>query len=192
MELKKLLRIKILENRKNFDEEAYFSENNSIIKSVQELILSLIPPKKRGTLDKKSMVGIYWPIKGEPNLLKLVVNSKWVVGLPKIKGTKMDFVRYDTGAALEKSNFSKLMHPISNNKLFPSIVVVPGIAYSLKGDRLGFGVGHYDRYFAKNNSGQNPIKIGVCFHENLYENLPRELHDIQLNYIITDKTIIAI
>ena len=69
---------------------------------------------------------------------------------------------------------------------------MPGIAYSLKGDRLGFGVGHYDRYFVKNNSIQSTIKIGVCFHENLYENLPREPHDIQVDYIITDKTIIAI
>ena len=192
MELKRFLRAQILENRKIFDESSYFSANNKIVSSVQELILSLISSKKRGTLDKRGIIGLYWPMKGEPDLLKLAVSSNWIVGLPKIRGTKMDFVRYDAGVILERSNFGKLMQPKNNSKLSPNIIVVPGIAYSLKGDRLGFGAGHYDRYFVKNNSIQNTIKIGVCFHENLYENLPREPHDIQVDYIITDKTIIAI
>ena len=193
MELKKILRAQILANRKNFDEAKHFSANNKIVNNVQELILSLVvSSKKSGTLDKRGIIGLYWPMKGEPDLLKLVINSNWIVGLPKIQGTKMNFVRYDVGTALERSDFGKLMHPKNNSRLFPNIIVVPGVAYSLKGDRLGFGVGHYDRYFAKNNSIKNMIKIGVCFYENLYENLPREPHDIQVDYIITDKTIIAI
>ena len=192
MELKKFLRTQNLENRKTFDEAAHFSANNKIVSSVQELSVSLISSKKRDTLDKRGIIGLYWPMKGEPDLLKLAVNSNWIVGLPKIRGTKMDFIRYDVGTELERSNFGKLMQPKNNSKLLPNIIVVPGIAYSLKGDRLGFGVGHYDRYFVKNNSIQSTIKTGVCFHENLYENLPREPHDIQVDYIITYKTIIAI
>ena len=192
MKLKKNLRAQILEERKFFDEDAYFFTNNRIIQSVQELFLSLIPKKKIGRLDKDAIIGLYWPMKGEPDLLKLTINSKWIVGIPKIRGTKMNFVRYDTGAALEKSGFGKLMQPQNNSKLSPNIIVVPGVAYSLGGDRLGFGAGHYDRYFVQNKSTQNAIKIGVCFHEHLYEFLPCEPHDIQLDYIITDKITIKL
>ena len=116
MELKKFLRTQNLENRKTFDEAAHFSANNKIVSSVQELSVSLISSKKRDTLDKRGIIGLYWPMKGEPDLLKLAVNSNWIVGLPKIRGTKMDFIRYDVGTDLERSNFGKLMQPKNNKK----------------------------------------------------------------------------
>jgi 5-formyltetrahydrofolate cyclo-ligase len=54
---------------------------------------------------------------------------------------------------------------------------------------LGFGVGYYDKYFTKIQN--SIVKIGVCFHEYLYEYLPQEDHDCKMDYIITDKNIIS-
>lgn len=197
MELKKSLRAQILANRKNFDKKTYFHANNSIVKSTQDVLNSLISQTnskntiqlKRDILDKATIVGLYLPMRGEPDLLKLANLGLWVA-IPKLRDAKMDFVMYEIGERLERNGFGKLMQPESNRKLSPDIIVIPGIAFSINGDRLGFGTGHYDRYFAKVKSAKNITKIGVCFHENLYEYLPRKSHDIRMDYVITEKTII--
>ena len=70
-------------------------------------------------------------------------------------------------------------------ELKPDIVIIPSLAYSLHGNRLGFGMGYYDKYFNKIDVNSKIIKLGVCFHEYLYEYLPTEDHDIKMDYIIT-------
>ena len=141
---------------------------------------------------KNLKLAIYWPLKGEPDLIKLTINSNYILSLPKMREQDMDFVRYDLGSKLMQSFGKKLMQPTNNVKIIPDIVIVPGLAFSLHGHRIGFGYGYYDKYFAKIKNMSKIIKIGVCFHEYLYEYLPNEEHDIKMNYIITNQTIIAL
>lgn len=193
MQQKENLRKKILIERKKFSETEHFSANNSINESVNSLLESCYN-KNANLVGKKSklIIGLYWPLKGEPDLLKLVIDTKYLTAIPKIKDQRMDFVKYEMGSGLEISLFNKLMQPVNNIKIIPDIVILPGLGFSLNGHRLGFGAGHYDKYLDKNflDVDKNVIKIGVCFHDNLYEHLPSEPHDIKMNYIITDQTII--
>lgn len=62
------------------------------------------------------------------------------------------------------------------------VVLVPLLAYDVKGNRLGFGKGHYDTFLA--TLSQSVIKIGLSFFPP-EESLPVEVHDIPLNYCIT-------
>ena len=200
--VKEVLRKKILADRKIFDEELNFLNNQDILSNVKDVLNTILLKKTRNEslkkfdkLDTRPVLGLYLPIKGEPDLLRLVINSGFSTSLPKLKGEKMDFVLYQAGSRLERSSFGKLMQPTNNTKVLPDVAIIPGLAFSVNGNRLGFGVGHYDRYFAKNNQKKNGstediIKIGVFFHGNLYEYLPHESHDLNLDYLITDKTII--
>ena len=190
MELKNSLRKKILLDRKKFSEVEHFNSNDIIIKNVSDFLYSKVK-EKDNSLEKKFklVVGLYWPMAGEPDLLKLVVDPIWSVGIPKIKGERMDFVKYEVGSQLEMNMFGKLKQPSNNIKLIPDIAILPGMAFSLFGHRLGFGLGYYDKYFSKID--KKITKIGVCFYENLYEYLPHEPHDIKMDYIITDKSIIS-
>ncbi|WP_052476125.1 5-formyltetrahydrofolate cyclo-ligase [Cohnella kolymensis] len=73
------------------------------------------------------------------------------------------------------------------------IVLVPGLAFSKNGGRLGYGGGHYDRlYEAMTASGkQNPLWIGFAFSNQVVEEpLPVESHDLRLDALATDKGII--
>jgi len=190
MELKNNLRKKILLDRKKFSEVGHFNANEIIVKNISDFLHSKVSEKSYSPEKRlKLIAGLYWPMLGEPDLLKLAVSSKWSVAIPKIRGERMDFVRYEVGSPLEMSMSGKLRQPSNNIKAVPDIAILPGLAFSLSGDRLGFGAGYYDKYFAK--IGTNITKIGVCFHENLYEGLPRESHDTKMDYIITDKTIIS-
>ena len=60
--------------------------------------------------------------------------------------------------------------------------IVPGLAFTRGGKRLGYGGGWYDRLMA-NAKG---FKIGVAHEFQIVENLPHELHDIRLTRIVTD------
>ncbi|MGB0767989.1 MAG: 5-formyltetrahydrofolate cyclo-ligase, partial [Phycisphaeraceae bacterium] len=46
----------------------------------------------------------------------------------------------------------------------PDVTIVPGLAFTPNGQRLGQGGGYYDRYLAKHPA---TYKIGICLREQL-------------------------
>jgi len=68
------------------------------------------------------------------------------------------------------------------------IVVVPGIAFTRNGHRIGYGGGYYDRFLVK-----LPDKcrtIGLTYHSLLVQTLPFDPHDQQINIVVTEKEIV--
>jgi 5-formyltetrahydrofolate cyclo-ligase len=61
------------------------------------------------------------------------------------------------------------------------LVLVPGVAFDLHGNRLGRGRGFYDRILA----AASGIKCGVAYDFQLLENIPTETHDAKVNFIFT-------
>ena len=70
------------------------------------------------------------------------------------------------------------------------VVIVPGVAFTRRGDRLGQGGGWYDRFLA----GVRPdcVTIGVAFAPQLVESIPTELHDVALHAVVTDDEVIVV
>ena len=64
------------------------------------------------------------------------------------------------------------------------VVVVPGVAFTAAGDRLGQGGGWYDRFLAR--IGDDTVTIGVGFFQQIVEALPVEAHDRCLDAVLTD------
>jgi 5-formyltetrahydrofolate cyclo-ligase len=60
-------------------------------------------------------------------------------------------------------------------------VLVPGVAFTLQGRRLGRGKGFYDRLLA----AVRGTKCGVAFDEQIVTDIPVEPHDVHLNCILT-------
>lgn len=67
------------------------------------------------------------------------------------------------------------------------IAITPGLGFTEKGDRLGYGRGYYDRWFAKNKV---KTKIGVAFELQIVDELPVEETDMPLDILVTEKRII--
>lgn len=67
---------------------------------------------------------------------------------------------------------------------WPDVVVVPGLAFTTAGDRLGQGGGWYDRFLSKIRP--NCTTIGVGFDQQIVEALPTEAHDVGLDFVVTD------
>ncbi len=63
------------------------------------------------------------------------------------------------------------------------LMIIPGVAFTPQGDRLGRGKGFYDRYTAR--EGFRAKCVGVCFRHQIVESLPTEPHDRRVDMVIT-------
>lgn len=59
-------------------------------------------------------------------------------------------------------------------------VIVPGLAFTLDGARLGYGGGYYDGFLPR----VNVSNVGVCFREQLVDELPMSEHDVRVQQVV--------
>ncbi|HSQ88593.1 5-formyltetrahydrofolate cyclo-ligase [Romboutsia sp.] len=69
------------------------------------------------------------------------------------------------------------------------VVIVPAVAYDEKCYRLGYGGGFYDRFL--NRLREDAITIGIAFDLQIFHSVPKEDHDAQLDYIVTETQILT-
>ncbi len=81
---------------------------------------------------------------------------------------------------------SDRLRPVDPEKI--DLLIVPGVAFDIKGNRLGYGGGYYDRFFnlLKNNT---PL-IALVFDLQIEEQIPVEEWDRPVDLVITEKRII--
>lgn len=65
------------------------------------------------------------------------------------------------------------------------VAIIPGVAFSKSGVRLGYGKGVYDRLLAKSNA----IKIGLAYEFQIASQLPQEEHDLLMDIVVTEKKV---
>ena len=69
------------------------------------------------------------------------------------------------------------------------VCICPGVAFTERGERLGAGRGFYDRYLAAHPPR---LAIGLSFECQLVPELPLELHDRRMDFVITEMRVIQI
>lgn len=103
---------------------------------------------------------------------------------------KLDFREITKFSQLEKGYYG-LFEPIpqETKRVLPEsidLVIVPGLAFTDKGHRLGFGGGYYDR-FLENYQGNT---LSLAFLKQIVQELPVEGHDRCVDKIITDAGVV--
>ena len=63
------------------------------------------------------------------------------------------------------------------------VFLVPGMAFTTSGKRLGRGGGYYDKLLSMH---PNTLKIGLTFNERIIKDIPIENHDISMDYVFTN------
>lgn len=61
------------------------------------------------------------------------------------------------------------------------LVIVPGLAFTSAGDRLGYGQGYYDRFL----STVSAATVGVCFADQLVDEMPVTATDVRVDTVIS-------
>ncbi|MGH7858433.1 MAG: 5-formyltetrahydrofolate cyclo-ligase, partial [Candidatus Binatia bacterium] len=70
------------------------------------------------------------------------------------------------------------------------VVVVPGVAFSPRGDRLGRGGGHYDRALGAPPLVGSARAIGFAFDLQVVDEIPLEPHDVRVGVVVTEKRVL--
>lgn len=65
------------------------------------------------------------------------------------------------------------------------LILVPGVAFTKDGKRLGHGKAYYDCFLAKLPADKKIIKAGVCFSFQITEKIPYEKHDILMDLVFS-------
>ncbi len=109
------------------------------------------------------------------------------VCLPRVTGPgAMDWRRVDTLAGLVPGRYG-IPEPPPDAPAAPTptgatAVLVPGLAFTPQGGRLGMGGGYFDRFLA-NFPG---VSIGLCHERQLIDTLPLEAHDAAVDWVVTE------
>lgn len=72
------------------------------------------------------------------------------------------------------------------------IILIPGVAFDLRGNRIGYGRGYYDRYLQTCDPKSLPILIAPAYEFQLLPSVCCEEHDIPVHYIVTEQRTIRL
>ncbi len=140
-------------------------------------------------------------------LIQVGLDQGKIVGVPRTAGSYMTFHRIRKVAFPSETGLTGVREPTSAHPAvepgqelkFPeiahrpeyatrdtplSLVVVPGLAFDRRGNRLGRGGGAYDRYLARYSA--KVVTIGVCLERQIVDAVPVGKQDIGVSYIATE------
>ena len=104
------------------------------------------------------------------------------VAVPKIYGTEMRFV-YITENSVIAPGYKGIPEPVEDDIADNSValVLMPGLAFTAEGQRMGYGGGFYDRFLEKE---PHPT-VALCFDFQLLPQLPTEEHDLPVDAVLS-------
>ncbi len=142
---------------------------------------------RRSAIWPAKTLGLFAPLADEadPSLLAGDVSS---VGYPQVLGDDLVF-RLAPLSELSPVPPYGVREPDDRFKIIEAfeIIVVPGLGFTRRGQRIGYGKGYYDRYLKLARSRQPKlITVGLCFDIQVTEDLPIEAHDEPLDAIVTE------
>ena len=117
-------------------------------------------------------------------LVDSLLLSKKNVLLPRVTGEGTMELRRYTGPSDLAIGAYDIMEPTGEpftDYATIDLAVVPGMAFSPIGDRMGRGKGYYDRFLPLIPQA---YKIGICFPFQMVDSLPTDEHDIRMDEVI--------
>ena len=127
------------------------------------------------------VIGLYSPIKNEPDLRSLVNQGKQVL-LPKVVGDSLIYGQWKQTDTLINSTLN-ILEPNTNKdeSHLLDLLIIPGVAFDRFGNRLGFGKGYFDRYLS---TKRPPLVIGVCYPFQLQKQLQVTQEDMKVDLVL--------
>lgn len=138
------------------------------------------------------MVSAYWPIGSEIDPFPLIRRLKNEGGadicLPRVEDDgSMSFRAWAPGNPLEDRAFGLQEPPADTPIVSPTLVLTPLLGFDRKGNRLGYGKGHYDRALTALRAQGRVFVCGLAFFGQEVDEVPAEPHDIPLDWVMTER-----
>lgn len=122
-----------------------------------------------------------WP------LLKSLQLDGHRIALPVIMGSgqPLIFREWSPNCEMDTDRYG-VAYPTQGPALTPSLILVPLLAFTQGGERLGYGGGYYDRTLQALRSAGEVFACGVAYAGQEVEALPTDVHDERLDGILTE------
>ncbi|HHV28703.1 5-formyltetrahydrofolate cyclo-ligase [Acetivibrio mesophilus] len=189
MKDKKKLRKEVLNIRKGLSEEEVIRKS----KLITEKLISF------EGFNNSNFIMAYMDFKNEVMTKFLIdhcLNLGKTVVLPLIDsedGTKKIFPYElkDREESVKPGTYG-ILEPVKqfSRKIDPKeidLVVVPGVAFDVKGGRIGYGAGYYDVFLREVRD--DCLKVGIAFDIQVFSSIPKEEHDMLMDAVITESKI---
>ena len=144
-------------------------------------------------LNKVDCAGSFMSIRSEISTNKLnkaILDMNIKLALPTIKKNAETLIFKSTNS---DKNFKlgkfNILEPTNDNKeIIPQLFFVPCLGFDLKGYRIGYGGGFYDRTFEKlKKLDLFFYTVGFAYDDQKLNELPIEKFDYKLDFVLTEK-----
>jgi 5-formyltetrahydrofolate cyclo-ligase len=137
-------------------------------------------------------IGAYYSIGSEVqthDLIQEFFNHGKEFALPRVEKNDIIFKRISSLKDLEPGSFG-VLEPKEKCDTVKNldVVLVPSIALTREGYRLGYGFGFYDRYL----HGKKSKKIGMSYAKNVLKTFPHDNHDVKMDCLVTEDEVIYV
>ena len=127
-------------------------------------------------------------------LLSLCLEMKKKLLLPKVDMKNRKLLLFQI-QSLEKdlvSGYANILEPAKHclpyaDNAAIDLIIVPAVAFSLSGQRLGRGMGFYDRFLPTHPESK---KIGLAYRQQIVDALPVEEHDHPIDLLVSPDRIV--
>lgn len=179
-EAKDKVRETIARLKKDFSKEDLQFKSDEVL-SVLEIV---------GVFQEAKHILIYNSMEGEVATANFI--QKWEgekeFYLPVTYKDKIVFREYNSSIKLEESKFG-VFEPVGadiQDYGFVDLVIVPGVAFDRKMNRVGYGKGYYDKFLSQIKAP----KLAICFEFQLLDSVPTDSHDIKMDYLVSENDLI--
>ena len=174
---KRDIRLEVLEKRARMSPEERASKSRAIGDRLM----------KTGLWADAKTVFLYMSLPGEVETDRLIAKA-WSQGkqvaVPKVTEEGLVFSKLDSFEELSEGSFHvrepREIREISDGR---ALVIMPGVAFDIKCNRIGYGKGFYDRYLFEHRG--HPA-VALSFDFAVYSKIPSGPHDIKPGLIITE------
>lgn len=179
---KKQIRKAMLNTRREHAAALPDSTRGLLFKRPPAAVVDLIPPE--------ATIGLYRADPGEApasGYARFFLETGHRIALPRLTGldAPMRFrIHSDPFGEtdLEEGYFGLMQPAESAEEVTPDVLIMPLVAFTDNGDRIGQGGGFYDKWLGAH---PNTIRIGLAWDVQLVDELPIEPHDMRLTAVVT-------
>ena len=119
------------------------------------------------------------------------------VFVPRVDGARLQFTRVTHDTEWRRSTLG-VLEPVGGDTLTSgdfrrgsAVVIVPGLAFDIRGGRLGRGGGHYDRFLREARRETRIDVVAVAFNLQIVAEVPGTAEDEPVDRIVTESRIIV-
>lgn len=110
------------------------------------------------------------------------------VAAPRVEGETMEFYYFQNASELRQGAFD-IWEPTGTEAVTDeeSLVIMPGVAFDLNCNRIGYGKGFYDRYLSKHPKMK---KVALAYEFQIVGKIKQDIHDVRPDMIVTESRVI--